>query len=71
MLREILMVLLSLCAALPAAAQITVAHISDTRLGLKHAPGAAANLRRVVEMVNQRHPDAVIVSGDKIGRAHV
>jgi len=64
MLREILMVLLSLCAALPAAAQITVAHISDTHLGLKHAPGAAANLRRVVEMVNQRHPDAVIVSGD-------
>jgi DNA repair exonuclease SbcCD nuclease subunit len=53
-----------MCLALPAAAQITIAHISDTHLGLKRAPQAAGNLRRVVEMVNQRHPDAVIVSGD-------
>jgi predicted MPP superfamily phosphohydrolase len=49
---------------LPTAAQITIAHISDTHLGLKRAPEAASNLRRVVEMVNQRHPAAVIVSGD-------
>jgi len=64
MVRRILVPLLLLCVALPAAAQITVAHISDTHLGLKRAPAAAGALRRVVEMVNQRHPDAVIVSGD-------
>ena len=64
MLRRTLIALLFLCCVLPAAAQITIAHISDTHLGLKRAPAAAGNLRRVVEMVNQRHPDAVIVSGD-------
>ena len=62
MFRKILSALFLLC--LPAAAQITIAQISDTHLGLKRAPEAASNLRRVVEMVNQRHPDAVIVSGD-------
>ncbi len=64
MLRRILIALLFLGAVLPAAAQITIAHISDIHLGLKLAPRAAGNLRRVVEMVNQRNPDAVIVSGD-------
>ena len=64
MLRRMLFTLLLLCLAVPALAQITIAQISDTHLGLKRAPEAASNLRRVVDMVNQRHPDAVIVSGD-------
>jgi 3',5'-cyclic AMP phosphodiesterase CpdA len=64
MLRKILIALVFLCAGLLAAAQITIAQISDTHLGLKRAPEAASNLRRVVEMVNQRPPDAVIISGD-------
>jgi 3',5'-cyclic AMP phosphodiesterase CpdA len=57
------------CAAvltLPSAghAQVTIAQISDTHLGEPHAPHAFDNLRRTVDMVNARHPDAVIVSGD-------
>jgi DNA repair exonuclease SbcCD nuclease subunit len=56
--------LLACCGALAADAQVVIAQISDTHLRLKRAPEAAQNLRRVVEMVNQRHPDAVIVSGD-------
>lgn len=52
--------------ALPSAghAQITIAQISDTHLGEPQAPNAFDNLRRTVDMVNARHPDAVIVSGD-------
>lgn len=52
--------------ALPSSAhaQVTVAQISDTHLGEVHSPHAAENLRRVVDMVNARHPDAVILSGD-------
>ncbi len=46
------------------AAQVTVAQISDTHIGDKHAPHAAENLRHVTEMINARHPDAVILSGD-------
>ncbi len=64
MFRKILLVLVLLCLGLPAVAQITIAQISDTHIGLRTAPQASANLRRTVEMVNQRHPDAVIVSGD-------
>ena len=45
-------------------AQVTVAQISDTHLGEVHSPHAAENLRRVVDMLNARHPDAVILSGD-------
>lgn len=45
-------------------AQITIAQISDTHLGEAEAPHAFDNLRRTVDMVNARHPDAVIVSGD-------
>lgn len=56
--------LLLLCLALPSAAQVVIAQISDTHLGLPRAPQAADNLRRTVELVNARHPDAVIVSGD-------
>jgi DNA repair exonuclease SbcCD nuclease subunit len=47
-----------------AVAQVTVAQISDTHIGEKHAPHAAANLRQAVQMINARHPDAVILSGD-------
>ena len=52
--------------ALPATghAQVTIAQISDTHLGEVHSPHAFDNLRRTVDMVNARHPDAVIVSGD-------
>ncbi|HSK43250.1 MAG TPA: metallophosphoesterase [Candidatus Binatia bacterium] len=55
-----------LLVALPSAghAQVTIAQISDTHLGEPHAPHAFDNLRRTVDMVNARHPDAVIVSGD-------
>src|SRR5580692_1199394 len=45
-------------------ADVTVVQISDTHLGERHSPQAAANLREVVAMVNTRHPDAVIISGD-------
>jgi predicted phosphodiesterase len=47
-----------------AQAQVTIAQISDTHLGEPQAPHAFDNLRRTVDMVNARHPDAVIVSGD-------
>jgi 3',5'-cyclic AMP phosphodiesterase CpdA len=47
-----------------AKAQVTIAQISDTHLGEAEAPNAAENLRRTVEMVNARHPDAVVLSGD-------
>src|SRR5579864_9530069 len=48
----------------PAKAQVTIAQISDTHLGESHSPHAAENLRRAVDMVNRRHPDAVVLSGD-------
>jgi 3',5'-cyclic AMP phosphodiesterase CpdA len=47
-----------------ASAQVVIAQISDTHLGEPEAPHAFDNLRRTVDMVNARHPDAVIVSGD-------
>ena len=43
---------------------ITIAQISDTHIGEKRAPHASENLRHAVEMINDRHPDAVILSGD-------
>jgi 3',5'-cyclic AMP phosphodiesterase CpdA len=46
------------------ATEITLAQISDTHLRDKHAPHAATNLKQAVEMVNERHPDAVVLSGD-------
>jgi len=60
---------LALCAfacLMPTAgrAQVMIAQISDTHLGEAHSPHAFDNLRRAVDMVNARHPDAVIVSGD-------
>lgn len=45
-------------------AQVTIAQISDTHIGEKHAPHAVENLRHAVEMINVRKPDAVILSGD-------
>ena len=50
--------------AVRANAQVVIAQISDTHLGEPSAPHAFDNLRRAVDMVNARHPDAVIVSGD-------
>jgi 3',5'-cyclic AMP phosphodiesterase CpdA len=47
-----------------ARAQVTIAQISDTHLGEVHSPHAAENLRRAVDMINARHPDAVVLSGD-------
>lgn len=46
------------------AEHITIAQLSDTHIGEKRAPHAAENLRRAVDMINERHPDAVILSGD-------
>lgn len=43
---------------------IVIAQLSDSHIGLGSAPDASANLRHAVEMINQRHVDAVIVSGD-------
>src|SRR4051812_24594291 len=45
-------------------AQVVIAQISDTHIGEHRAPHAADNLRMTVGMVNARHPDAVILSGD-------
>ena len=64
MFRRLLPIVFLLVGALCAAAQVRIAHISDTHIGLKRAPQASQNLRRVVEMVNARRPDAVIVTGD-------
>ena len=46
------------------ATQITIAQISDTHIADKHAPHASDNLKHAVEMINSRHPDAVVLSGD-------
>jgi 3',5'-cyclic AMP phosphodiesterase CpdA len=43
---------------------VVIAQISDTHLGVSQAPNAADNLRIAVQMINARHPDAVILSGD-------
>lgn len=50
--------------ARPAQAQVRIAQLSDTHLGEQHSPHAADNLRLAVNMINARHPDAVILSGD-------
>ena len=47
-----------------AAGNIVIAQISDSHIGLARAPEASENLRKIVQMVNQRNPDAVIVTGD-------
>lgn len=45
-------------------AQTTIVQLSDLHIGLKRAPEASQNLRRAVQLINQRSVDAVIVSGD-------
>ena len=55
---------LALSLVVSSPAQITIVQISDTHLGEKRAPHAAENLRRAVDMINQRRADAVILSGD-------
>src|ERR1700756_2186259 len=50
--------------AQPGKDEITVVQISDTHIGEQHAPHAAKNLQQAVDMINSRHPDAVILSGD-------
>lgn len=57
-------ILLFLAGAASKPAQVTIAQISDTHLGEAHSPRAAECLREAVQMINARHPDAVIVSGD-------
>jgi DNA repair exonuclease SbcCD nuclease subunit len=44
--------------------QVSIVQISDTHLGDRHAPHAAENLNQAVKMINDRRPDAVILSGD-------
>ncbi len=48
----------------PLVAQTTIVQLSDTHIGLARAPEAANNLRKAVQMINQRNPDAVVVTGD-------
>jgi 3',5'-cyclic AMP phosphodiesterase CpdA len=58
------LLLLPLLSARALQAQVRIAQISDTHFGEPRAPHALDNLRRAVDMINARHPDAVIVSGD-------
>lgn len=50
--------------ACSAAAQVKIAQISDMHIGLARAPQASDQLRKIVQMVNARDPDIVLVSGD-------
>src|SRR5437868_15523070 len=43
---------------------LVIAQLSDMHIGLGSAPDASANLRRAVQMINQRNVDAVIITGD-------
>ena len=45
-------------------AQITIAQISDAHIGEQHSPHSKENLKRAIDMINRRHPDAVVLSGD-------
>ncbi len=67
-IRIVLLIGLVWCASLLFVAasppDVTIAQLSDTHLGEEHSPQAAANLREAVAMINVRHPDAVILSGD-------
>jgi 3',5'-cyclic-AMP phosphodiesterase len=44
--------------------QVSIVQISDTHLGDHHAPHAPENLQHAVKMINDLHPDAIILSGD-------
>ena len=54
----------SACLAQTEASQAAIVQISDTHIADQHAPHARENLKQAVSMVNDRHPDAVILSGD-------
>ena len=43
---------------------VVIAQISDIHMGLAKAPDAARNLQRAMEMIEDRHVDAIVVSGD-------
>ena len=43
---------------------IVIAQLSDLHIDLARAPEAEDHLRKAVEMINARNPDAVVVSGD-------
>lgn len=47
-----------------AAAQVRIAQLSDLHIGLAKAPNAANNLRKAVQIINDRGVDAVVVTGD-------
>ncbi len=66
LLARLLLLILFCCAvsAVFASAQVTIAQISDSHIGLARAPEGSDNLRKVVQMVNQRNPDIVVVTGD-------
>ena len=63
-LRTPLICSLVLLSNFAAFAQVRIAHLSDLHIGLARAPQAAENLRRAVDIINQRGVDAVLVSGD-------
>lgn len=50
--------------AQPDSDHITIIQLSDTHLGEKRAPHAEKNLKQSVDMINERSPDAVVLSGD-------
>ncbi len=62
-LRNFFGLLLLLCSA-AFAQDVRIAQLSDLHLGLARAPRAADNLRRAVQMINDRGVDAVVVTGD-------
>src|SRR5262245_61357347 len=74
--RSLELVLLCLCAAAlfaeakhsehrsQAGPSVVVAQLSDLHIDLARAPGTEDRLRKAVEMINARNPDAVIASGD-------
>lgn len=43
---------------------LVIAQLSDSHIGLARAPEASANLRKAVQLINQRGVDAVLVTGD-------
>ena len=45
-------------------AQVKLAQLSDTHLRSPDAPRAVENLKKAVQMINDRGPDVVIVTGD-------
>ncbi len=48
----------------PGVAQVRVAQLSDIHLELNKAPEAREHLIRAIDLINERRPDAVVVTGD-------